>query len=341
MSTTTTNKGLTEPAHGDANWDTPLNANFTTLDSALGGYTTLSTTTGSHTLSLSEYQPLILLVTGSLSGDVTYVIPTGVGGQWTIRNSATMNSHSITFTSGGGGSSVALSASTSVILYSDGTNIVSSVTTTAATNSIGNTQLAQATALTIKGNPTASTANVQDATVSTYLDLVGSTQGNIAYRNATVWTVLAPGASGQALLTNGAAANPSWGSVLPTQTGNSGRFLTTNATTTSWTDRGVSAYASVGPHGATDPYFSVGRNITSVTRNTTGQWIVTLAFTAVSQFYAVSVGASIGASGLLTPVVYLQTTTSFYINWCTSAGVLEDPSDNATNFIGITVVGGV
>ena len=190
-------------------------------------------------------------------------------------------------------------------------------------------------------NPTASTANVQDATVSTYLDLVGSTQGNIAYRNATVWTVLAPGASGQALLTNGAAANPSWGSVLPTQTGNSGRFLTTNATTTSWTDRGVSAYASVGPHGATDPYFSVGRNITSVTRNTTGQWIVTLAFTAVSQFYAVSVGASIGASGLLTPVVYLQTTTSFYINWCTSAGVLEDPSDNATNFIGITVVGGV
>lgn len=41
----------------------------------------------------------------------------------------------------------------------------------------------------------------------------GSTQGNVLYRNATVWTVLAPGTAGQALITGGAAADPSWSSI--------------------------------------------------------------------------------------------------------------------------------
>lgn len=46
--------------------------------------------------------------------------------------------------------------------------------------------------------------------VGTGLDAIGSTQGDILYRNATVWTVLAPGTSGQILQSGGAAANPSW-----------------------------------------------------------------------------------------------------------------------------------
>lgn len=47
------------------------------------------------------------------------------------------------------------------------------------------------------------------------LDTLGAVQGDIAYRNATVWTVLAPGTAGQALLSGGPAANPSWGSGGP------------------------------------------------------------------------------------------------------------------------------
>lgn len=47
---------------------------------------------------------------------------------------------------------------------------------------------------------------------------VGSTQGNIAYRNATVWTVLAPGTDGQVLQTKGAGQNPIWFSVAGTGT---------------------------------------------------------------------------------------------------------------------------
>ncbi len=46
--------------------------------------------------------------------------------------------------------------------------------------------------------------------VNTGLDAIGNVQGDILYRNATVWTVLAPGTSGQLLQSGGAAANPSW-----------------------------------------------------------------------------------------------------------------------------------
>ena len=41
----------------------------------------------------------------------------------------------------------------------------------------------------------------------------GNAQGDMLYRNGTVWTVLAPGTSGQLLQTGGASANPSWASV--------------------------------------------------------------------------------------------------------------------------------
>lgn len=53
---------------------------------------------------------------------------------------------------------------------------------------------------------------ISSASVSTTvsLDTLGSAQGDLLYRNATVWTVLAPGTAGQVLQTNGAGANPSF-----------------------------------------------------------------------------------------------------------------------------------
>ena len=49
------------------------------------------------------------------------------------------------------------------------------------------------------------------ATLSAALDAsAGATQGSILYRNATGWTQLGPGISGQVLSTNGTGANPSW-----------------------------------------------------------------------------------------------------------------------------------
>lgn len=51
---------------------------------------------------------------------------------------------------------------------------------------------------------------------------------------------LGQGTSGQALLSGGAGANPTWGSVFPSQTGNAGKFLQTDGSTTSWANAGGS-----------------------------------------------------------------------------------------------------
>jgi len=71
--------------------------------------------------------------------------------------------------------------------------------------------------------------------------LSGITQGDVVYYNGTDWTRLAAGTSGQFLKTNGSGANPVWDDVdtdidniLPSQTSNSGKYLTTDGTNSSW-----------------------------------------------------------------------------------------------------------
>ncbi len=95
--------------------------------------------------------------------------------------------------------------------------------------------------------------------LSALLDaLFGGTQGDILYRNATVWTVLAPGAAGQVLTTGGAGANPGWANSaasLPS-VGSIGSYaliddngsgLTLGPAGTVWTSNGVPVYAAGGP----------------------------------------------------------------------------------------------
>lgn len=99
-------------------------------------------------------------------------------------------------------------------------------------------------------------------TLSNILDALGSSQGDVLYRGASGWSVLAPGTSGYALVTGGAGANPSWapaGSSLIVQ--NNGTTITTNATqinfstnltaTVSGTD--VTVVATGGGGGGTPP----------------------------------------------------------------------------------------
>lgn len=54
------------------------------------------------------------------------------------------------------------------------------------------------------------------ASVTTALDVLGSTQGQVLYRNASAWVVLAVGTNGQVLTSGGAGANVSWTSVAGT-----------------------------------------------------------------------------------------------------------------------------
>lgn len=62
----------------------------------------------------------------------------------------------------------------------------------------------------ISGGSAAPTAD----TLTAILDaILGNTQGDIIYRNASGWVVLPPGTTNNVLLTGGASANPFWGSV--------------------------------------------------------------------------------------------------------------------------------
>jgi hypothetical protein len=62
---------------------------------------------------------------------------------------------------------------------------------------------------------TGTVAAVPAATSLTALidDVLGANQGNVLFRGATAWTVLAPGTSGQFLQTQGTGANPAWATV--------------------------------------------------------------------------------------------------------------------------------
>ena len=93
----------------------------------------------------------------------------------------------------------------------------------------------------LSNHPNCLGGNTPLASIQLDLDF-GSTQGSVIYRSASAWTALTPGSSGQFLTTNGAAANPSWGTgtgVLPSQTSNSGKLLTTDGTNAAWTTTGV------------------------------------------------------------------------------------------------------
>ena len=120
----TTNKDLAQPIVNSTNWDVPVNANTAVIDAALGGNTTKNVTgvgTTPVVLTASEYQKLILTFSGTLTANVTYHIPSGVGGQWVVRN-ATSGSFTLTIGSAGGGTSAAISQGSQRIVYSDGTN---------------------------------------------------------------------------------------------------------------------------------------------------------------------------------------------------------------------------
>jgi hypothetical protein len=121
----TTNKDLAQPIVNSTNWDVPINANTAVIDAALGGNTTKSVTGVGITpvvLTASEYQKLVLTFSGTLTANVTYHIPSGVGGQWIVRN-ATSGAFTVTIGNVAAGTSFVAPQGSVRTVYSDGTNI--------------------------------------------------------------------------------------------------------------------------------------------------------------------------------------------------------------------------
>lgn len=134
----TTNKDIEKPGNGDYvdTWNVPVNGDMTVIDYVLGSSISFNATTGSQTLgtydhttkvlSTYSYIPMFINITGAISANVTYTIPSAVGGQWIVYNSttdATTGPWTITFASAGGGTSVVVPRSTRMVIVSNGTNI--------------------------------------------------------------------------------------------------------------------------------------------------------------------------------------------------------------------------
>lgn len=96
-------------------------------------------------------------------------------------------------------------------LTGDVTAAAGSNATTIANNAVTYAKMQDVTATArLLGRRTAGAGDPEECTISQALDFAGSTQGQILYRDAAGWVVLAPGTTGQALETRGAAANPVW-----------------------------------------------------------------------------------------------------------------------------------
>lgn len=134
----TTNKDIEKPGNGDYvdTWNVPLNGDMTVVDYALGTTISFNATAGSQTLGTYDhttkvlatysYIPLIISVTGAMSANVTYTIPSGVGGQWIVRNTTTDGTGgpwAVIFASGGGGTTATIDRGTSSLIFCDGTNV--------------------------------------------------------------------------------------------------------------------------------------------------------------------------------------------------------------------------
>jgi len=140
VSSFTTNKSLEKPGNGDYvdTWNVPVNGDLDIIDQAFGGVTNLNATSGSVTLTSTQYRSVIINVSGAISAAVSFTIPSTVGGFWIVRNTTTDiggsgGPHAITFLSGGGGTSVTIPRSAATIIYSDGTNIRYGQLTTGST----------------------------------------------------------------------------------------------------------------------------------------------------------------------------------------------------------------
>lgn len=119
----TTNKSLAQPpnAADPGVWDQPMNNNAAALDASFGGLTVLNAQglAGVQTLTLAQYRPANIVVTGVPGGAVTYNLPAGVGGFYFVANACTGANSTISFGSASVAGTVAIPAGVGAAIVID------------------------------------------------------------------------------------------------------------------------------------------------------------------------------------------------------------------------------
>ena len=237
----TPNKSFNTPAHNSFidSWDVPVNANWNSIDNAFGGLTSLNVTSQSGTISLTldDYTPPIIEISGTLTANVIYQLPASVGGFWIVSN-ATTGAFTVTWSSAtGGGSTAVIPQDSTAFIFCDGTNVSYGDTLTSGAGG-SNTQVQFNNAGALGGSADL-TWNGTTLALKGVLNIVGATSGAFGLQ--------VPAAAGAITYT------------LPAADGSPGQFLTTNgAATLQWTGAtgGVTSF-SAGTTGLT-PSASTG-----------------------------------------------------------------------------------
>ena len=109
------------------------------------------------------------------------------------------------------GSSYGGAGTVSGVLSANGSGVVSAaISGTGITIASQTISLASITSGYVVGNNTGSGATPQGVSLSSMIDTIGLTQGDILYRNGSSWTVLAPATVHNVLESGGASANVDW-----------------------------------------------------------------------------------------------------------------------------------
>ena len=262
----TVNTSLEKPANGDDvdTWNVPVNGDWDIVDAVFGNTTTLTSTTGTATLTATQYRPRNIVVSATLTGDVTYNIPAGVGGTWSVFNNTT-GAHLVKI-GVVSGSTVTIPQGYRVFVVSDGTNA-----TAGATGAIANFNVPGSLILT--GSSTG------------YAGLkAAASSGTVTYTLPA-----SDGTSGQSLTTNG-SGTLSWSSVTSGVTSFSAGAtgLTPNTGTTgAVTLAGTLAVANGGTGATTQGGAQSALNVPSTTGGgATGTWGINITGTAAATLAA-------------------------------------------------------
>ena len=104
-------------------WDVPINSNFNTIDSMLGGITTLTPTNVNIIMTSAQAQCSIIRLTGTLTGNVAITMAS-INKFWTIENLLTNASSGfvVTFVSTAGSQQIGAPPGSQDFYY-DGTNV--------------------------------------------------------------------------------------------------------------------------------------------------------------------------------------------------------------------------
>ena len=173
----TTNKSIEKPGYNDyassaTGWSAPINTDWDIIDAAFGGVTVKNPTGVSGTVALvaSEYQKLTIVfgtsITGvaTLTANIIYTIPAGVGGSWVVYNNTT-GAFTITVQQvSGGGTSIVVPQGSRSIIWSDGTNFAALSGTGSNTQVLYNSSGAITGSANLTFNGTTLTGNALTAT---------------------------------------------------------------------------------------------------------------------------------------------------------------------------------